>query len=91
MQQPKNVKQVQSILGFFNFYTRFAKNYAEATPPLLKLTWKEEAFKWTNEQENALNSMKKLFIDNIMLKYADAAKSFILTTDARNFAISGAL
>ena len=44
MQQPKNVKQVQSILGLINFYTRFAKNYAEVTIPLLKLTRKGEKF-----------------------------------------------
>ena len=91
MQPPKNVKQVQSILGFFNFYTRFARNYAEATLPLLKLTRKGEKFKWTEEQENALNRMKKLFIDNIMLKYADPQKPFISMTDASDFAISGAL
>ena len=76
MQAPKKVKQVQSILGFFNFYTGFARNYAEATLPLLELTRKGEKFNWTEEPENALNRMEKLFIDNVMLKYADHQKPF---------------
>jgi len=41
----RRVKDVQSFLGFANFYRRFINNYAEVTSPLTRLTRKNEP--WT--------------------------------------------
>ena len=37
---PKNVKEVQSFLGFANFYRRFIKLYSKICAPLTDLTKK---------------------------------------------------
>jgi hypothetical protein len=37
---PKNVRHVQSFLGFTNFYRRFIRDYSSITSPLYKLTEK---------------------------------------------------
>jgi len=45
--QPKNLKDVQSFLGFANFYRRFIKVYSEIVLPLTGLTKKNIKFQWT--------------------------------------------
>ena len=41
-EEPTTVKEVQSFLGFANFYRRFIKGYTELTKPLTNLTMKSE-------------------------------------------------
>ena len=40
-----NVKDVQSFLGFANFYRRFIYGYSKIAAPLTRLTCKDVAFK----------------------------------------------
>ena len=35
---PSNVKQIQSFIGFANFYCRFIVNFSEMVAPLTRLT-----------------------------------------------------
>ena len=39
---PENLKEVQAVLGFCNFYQRFCQDMAEITQPLMELTKKNE-------------------------------------------------
>jgi len=39
--EPKKVKDIQSFLGFANFYHRFIFNYSDIVIPLTRLTWKD--------------------------------------------------
>jgi len=41
---PMNKKEVQSFLGFTNFYCRFIKGFSEHARPLFDLTWND--IKW---------------------------------------------
>ena len=38
--EPHNICEVQSFLGFTNFYQHFISHYAEFTQPLSNLCWK---------------------------------------------------
>ena len=42
---PTNVKEVQSFLGFTNFYRRFIKDYSRIAGLLTELTHKDKEFK----------------------------------------------
>ena len=46
---PKTIKEVQSFLGFANFYRKFIWNYSGVTEPLTRLTRKEHGFKWEDD------------------------------------------
>jgi len=39
--EPHKVKDIQSLLGFANFYCRFIFNYSNIVVPLTWLTWKD--------------------------------------------------
>ena len=45
---PTKIKEVESFLGFVNFYQRFIKNFSYIARPLNKLKGKKE-WKWTEE------------------------------------------
>ena len=53
------VKDIQSFLGFANFYRRFINNYAEVTSPLTCLTRKIEPWTWTIDCQVVFNNLKE--------------------------------
>jgi hypothetical protein len=42
--EPKTVKDVQSFLGFANYYQKFIKGYLRITAPLTEITKKDKGF-----------------------------------------------
>ena len=43
--EPRKIKDIQSFLGFANFYRQFIHNYSEITVLLTQLTWKGTTWK----------------------------------------------
>src|SRR5258707_6501295 len=48
---PQKVKDVQSFLGFGNFYLRFIQDFAHRPKPLTTLTCKVAECNWTTQSE----------------------------------------
>jgi hypothetical protein len=46
---PKMVKDIQSFLGFGNFYKRFIEGFSPICRPMTKLTKDKVPFIWSNE------------------------------------------
>ncbi|GJE99152.1 polyprotein [Phanerochaete sordida] len=89
--EPQNVKDVQSFLGFTNFYRRFVDNYARIVLPLNTLTRKDTPFSFSSACRDAFNALKKALLSYPVLRHFDAARPCTLCTDASDFAISGVL
>ena len=89
--EPRNVRELQSFLGFINFYSKFTRKFADAITPLLELLRKKVNFEWTDKHRTAFVNINSLFDDNIILKYADPSKPYILTTDASEIACAAIL
>ncbi|KAK6213447.1 reverse transcriptase domain protein [Colletotrichum tabaci] len=89
--RPQNVKDIQSFLGFVNFYRRFLKGYSGKINPLIKLTRKDTTFEWTNEQDKAFEDIKQQVLSEPVLMIPDPRKPFELETDASDYAIGGQL
>ncbi len=89
--RPKNAEDIQSFLGLTGYYRRFISNFAHIAKPLTSLLRKDTQFEWTRDQENSFNKFKKILSEDLLLKYPDYSKEFIVTTDASNFAIGAVL
>ena len=65
--QPTNVTEVQSFLGFANFYRRFITNYSTIVEPLTNFTKKDKPFQWDINAQNAFEQLKYYFITALVL------------------------
>ena len=86
---PRRVKDVQSFLGFANFYRRFIVNYSDMTVPLTRLTHKKMPWNWTTACQEAFALLKRAFTSAPILWHFDPALYPIVETDASDYAIAG--
>ena len=84
---PESVKDIQSFLGFANFYRRFIPNFSAVVSPLKKLLRKGVPFEWTAATAAAFAQLKSLFVSDLVLIHPDPTKAFVIETDASNFAL----
>ena len=84
---PKNVKQLQSQLGLFNYFSRFIPKFATIAAPLYALTRKEKKFSFMNEDNKAIDTMKKYLKRQCLLVNFNPEKRIKISVDASNRAI----
>ncbi|KAG9665731.1 hypothetical protein KCU87_g10162, partial [Aureobasidium melanogenum] len=87
----KNVKDVQSLLGFANFYRRFIYGFSAITSPLTALTKKGVEFKMDSKARQAVETLKKAFTSDTILRHFDPDRETIVETDASDFVSGGIL
>jgi hypothetical protein len=85
---PRKVKELQSFLGFANFYRRFIDNYSGITKPLNNLLRGNAPWKWTEQCEDVFQLLKKAFTSAPILRLFDPTLPIILECDASDFAIA---
>ena len=87
---PGKVKDVESFLGFANFYRRFIQNFSHIAKPLNELKGKKE-WKWKEEHQKAFEELKKRIISQPVLALPRREGKFRVETDASGHAIGGVL
>ncbi|KAJ3464714.1 hypothetical protein MRS44_009500 [Fusarium solani] len=85
--RPKNLKEVQSFIGFANYYRRFIRNFGKIAIPLTELTKKETRFIWTPKAEEAFQALKDAILKEPVLATFDPTKEVELETDASDYAL----
>ncbi|KAJ8472542.1 hypothetical protein ONZ45_g16617 [Pleurotus djamor] len=89
--EPTKVKQLQSFLGFTNFYRRFISAYSRITIPLTDLTKHASEWIWSDAARNAFAQLKSMFLSAPVLRHFNPSLPLTLATDASDYAISGVL
>ena len=73
---PKNVTEVQSFVGFVNFYQRFIPEFSHVASPLHRLTKKAEPWQWNEPEEAAFWALKSLVTSAPILVLPDQGAHF---------------
>jgi len=89
--RPTKVKEIQSFLGFCNFYRRFIHDYSKIAHPLHQLTKRDTPFDWTVACQSAFDTLIHAFTIAPVLILPDRARPFRLITDASDFAVGAIL
>src|SRR5260221_2595602 len=82
---PTKVKEVQSFLGFVNFYQKFICDFSDVTCPLYALTRKTQQWVWGSPKQKAFDALKKAVTSTPVLTFPSQSSCFRLECDASNF------
>lgn len=81
-QPPKTKKQIQSFLGFINFYRKFIRDLSQDTEQLSALVKKDTKWIWGTAQQQAFENIKEKFLEDIIIQFPDFTREFYINTDA---------
>ncbi|KAK3536645.1 hypothetical protein QTP86_015446 [Hemibagrus guttatus] len=80
---PTTVWELQSFLGFANFYRRFIRNYSSVAGPLTSLLrGKPKQLAWTDQARAAFQQLKDCFTTAPILRHPDPDLPFVVEVDA---------
>src|SRR5260370_1749040 len=83
---PTKVKEVQSFLGFVNFYRKFICDFSDVAFPLYVLTRKTQWSVWGSPEQKAFDALKKAVTSAPVLTFPSQSSCFHLECDTSNFA-----
>ena len=89
--EPRKVKDIQSFLGFANFYRRFIFNYSNIVVPLTRLTQKDAPWNFTDQCQQSFNGLKEAFTTAPILTHFQPGAQITVETDASDYAVIGIL
>ena len=88
---PRNKEELQSFLGFANYYRDFIPFHAAKVQPMQELLRKNQHFYWKEKHQEAFDSLKQALADATALAAPNEEGRFVLDTDASAVAIAGIL
>ncbi len=88
---PKTVTEVRRVLGIFNFYCPFIKEFTFIAQPLHKLTQKDQEWRWGTKEQNTFDTLKKRVTTEPVLVHAKLDDQFELEVDASGYAVGATL
>lgn len=89
--EPRKIKDIQSFLGFANFYRRFIQNYSDIVVPLTRLTRKNTPWDFSDECRSAFERLKEAFTTAPILTPWLPDCQITVETDASDYAIAAIL
>ena len=87
---PTKIKDIESFLGFTNFYRRFIHNFSHTARPLNELKSKKE-WKWEKKHQEAFNELKEKITSQPVLSLPRRKGKFRVEMDASGHTIGGVL
>ncbi|XP_055899833.1 uncharacterized protein LOC129928659 [Biomphalaria glabrata] len=90
---PTTKKEIRSLIGLINYYSKFIPSYADLVFPFTELLRRGKSIRvdWNYECAEALNRVQTCLSKYPILRLPDPSLSFFLQTDASDKGISGIL
>ena len=73
MERPKDVAAVRRLVGLVNYLSKFLRKLSEVCEPLRRLTHKDVEWRWSEEQEDALERVKQAVTSAPVPRYFDSS------------------
>src|SRR5258705_5838983 len=89
--EPRNVHDIQSFLGFANFYCCFIADYSQMTLPLMNLCKKTTPWNFREREMTTFQTLKNAFSTAPVLCHWAPDLRMMVETDASDHAIAGIL
>jgi len=89
--EPRKVKDIQSFLGFANFYRQFIFNYSDIVVPLTQLTQKDAPWNFSEDCQRSFNALKHAFTTAPILTHFIPDTPIIVETNASDYTVTGIL
>ena len=89
--EPWKVCDIQSFLGFTNFYCHFIHSYLDITVPLTRLTQKGTPWDFTLDCRKAFETLKTAFTTAPILLHWIPDAPLVVETDASDYALAAIL
>ena len=74
-------------MGLANYYNHYIKHFAHAAAPLTDLLGKGIVWHWGPAEQGAFDSLKNALTATPVLALADAAKPYVIKTNALELAV----
>ena len=92
LRTPQTVKELQTVLGMFGFYSRFVRGYSTRVEVLRRQLRKDAGpFRWTSEMGDAFNDVREAILSSTALAMFDPALPTFVTTDASDVGLGAVL
>lgn len=79
---PRTRKELRRFIGMVNYYRDMWPRRSAILAPLARLTSKNVPYRWTDQEQKAFNTMKRIIGRDVLLTYPDFNKKFEIYTDA---------
>ena len=89
--EPHKVQDIQSFLGFANFYQWFIYNYSNIIIPLTHLTWKGTLWHFSDDCWSAFTAIKKAFTCALVITHWVLDAQITVEMDASDYAVAAIL
>lgn len=91
LKDPRNLKELQSMLGLMNYYRGFHYKYSELTNKFSHLLSSRKRWIWNKTDSDNFNILKKEFLNHVMLGHPNFQKEFFIGTDASDNCVASVL
>ncbi|KAI4293213.1 hypothetical protein PAPHI01_2487 [Pancytospora philotis] len=94
--RPRTIRELRSFIGLVNFCREFITELSRKAAPLFKLLEGEtkrsiKSIVFSEKEEQCFQELKKEITEHTLRYQPDMEKTFFVTTDASDYAISGIL
>ncbi len=89
--RPRNISELQSTLGSFNYVSKFVEDSSRILEPLNRLRRKDAQLVWDKAQEKAFTTFKSRVKEHVSLSYPNLDRKWVLHTDASQTGYGGVL
>eukprot|EP00477_Mikrocytos_mackini_P000180 GAHX01000190.1.p1 GENE.GAHX01000190.1~~GAHX01000190.1.p1 ORF type:complete len:526 (+),score=71.90 GAHX01000190.1:1842-3419(+) len=88
---PKTKKQIRKVVGFLQWFRNFIPQLSKRIHSITEKTKADTTFSWTNKDSQTVKEIIDELKQKTLLQHPDLNSSFVLQTDASDYAIGAAL